>query len=595
MSAPIELYRPAKRKSEVWEFFGYRKDATGRLVEDRHPICKTCGRRIAAKGGNTTNLMSHLRDRHPELFRRMKCKQYENQCHNLQDLQVPLQVPPQPKPTKPEPPAKLVQFRTKILALMESLMVKTTSEIVSIFDHIYMDTENELMKTRKQVETLTQRLEEREQPCAPNAHQDQHRPSDQVGEQQEPLHNALAHRQPAPEKTEAMELSLACTMVKVENQVNMEPAVQPYEYQIMLSSVTDEQQELLTSPVRSAEAAGDRQPHQMNLRARAATTTAEQHHSEWEEEEDEEEEEEEEEMEDSIEDPDFCPTSESDQADLPPLPQQHGRPPECLESLGAPNNPSGVRPSVQFDDLLNSMNGGLLGDQVESAEKQLSLVQQPPQMNLQTTASAGPEELSSSMSLEPSAAAVQDIEASAVPESDQAASPVARRRGRSAGWTPSPSSSPNLPLRSCTATSSTQSGAEDTSEKLDTSFAIVDARSLQQKPADSVAEETPNDLLPEGGIKGGSSDMKSKADERTDLQGEDDVSRRSFELTSEEIPRKRRRVIEAECKHDVNGALHPVEKIIKKRTAEDGEKEVRVKWLPCSSCGAKWRNSWEPA
>lgn len=191
------------------------------------------------------------------------------------------------------------------------------------------------------------------------------------------------------------------------------------------------------------------------------------------------------------------------------------------------------------------MNGGLLGDQVESAEKQLSLVQQPPQMNLQTTASAGPEELSSSMSLEPSAAAVQDIEASAVPESDQAASPVVRRRGRSAGWTPSPSSSPNLPLRSCTATSSTQSGAEDTSEKLDTSFAIVDARSLQQKPADSVAEETPNDLLPEGGIKGGSSDMKSKADERTDLQGEDDVSRRSFELTSEEIPRKRRRVTEA--------------------------------------------------
>lgn len=76
MSAPIELYRPAKRKSEVWEFFGYRKDATGRLVEDRHPICKTCGRRIAAKGGNTTNLMSHLRDRHPELFRRMKVGDY---------------------------------------------------------------------------------------------------------------------------------------------------------------------------------------------------------------------------------------------------------------------------------------------------------------------------------------------------------------------------------------------------------------------------------------------------------------------------------------------------------------------------------------
>ena len=32
------------------------------------PLCRTCGKKISAKGGNTTNLLAHLRDNHPILY-----------------------------------------------------------------------------------------------------------------------------------------------------------------------------------------------------------------------------------------------------------------------------------------------------------------------------------------------------------------------------------------------------------------------------------------------------------------------------------------------------------------------------------------------
>ena len=32
------------------------------------PLCRTCGKKISAKGGNTTNLLAHLRDNHLILY-----------------------------------------------------------------------------------------------------------------------------------------------------------------------------------------------------------------------------------------------------------------------------------------------------------------------------------------------------------------------------------------------------------------------------------------------------------------------------------------------------------------------------------------------
>ncbi|XP_055038569.2 uncharacterized protein [Misgurnus anguillicaudatus] len=63
------LYPPAKKvKSEVWKYFGYRKNAQGSIVEDGFPICKECGKEVAAKRGNTSNMFTHLRHNHSLQF-----------------------------------------------------------------------------------------------------------------------------------------------------------------------------------------------------------------------------------------------------------------------------------------------------------------------------------------------------------------------------------------------------------------------------------------------------------------------------------------------------------------------------------------------
>ncbi|XP_056586346.1 uncharacterized protein zgc:66472 [Triplophysa dalaica] len=56
-------------------------------------------------------------------------------------------------------------------------------------------------------------------------------------------------------------------------------------------------------------------------------------------------------------------------------------------------------------------------------------------------------------------------------------------------------------------------------------------------------------------------------------------------------PRKRKI---SDCSHDAYNGVFPVEKILKSRKNK-GKSEVWVKWVPCSLCGAKFQNTWEPA
>ncbi|KAA0722101.1 hypothetical protein E1301_Tti009151 [Triplophysa tibetana] len=56
-------------------------------------------------------------------------------------------------------------------------------------------------------------------------------------------------------------------------------------------------------------------------------------------------------------------------------------------------------------------------------------------------------------------------------------------------------------------------------------------------------------------------------------------------------PRKRKI---SDCSHDAYNGVFPVEKILKSRNNK-GKSEVQVKWMPCSLCGAKFQNTWEPA
>ncbi|XP_026801291.3 zinc finger protein 813 [Pangasianodon hypophthalmus] len=50
----------------------------------------------------------------------------------------------------------------------------------------------------------------------------------------------------------------------------------------------------------------------------------------------------------------------------------------------------------------------------------------------------------------------------------------------------------------------------------------------------------------------------------------------------------------SDCNHDMYNGVFPVEKILRWRNTK-GRNEVRIKWMPCSLCGAKWKNTWEPA
>jgi len=68
-----DIFQPSKRtKSEVWSYFGFYKSADGNLIEDGYPVCSTCRKKIAVKGGNMSNLLSHLRDHHSQLY--SECK-----------------------------------------------------------------------------------------------------------------------------------------------------------------------------------------------------------------------------------------------------------------------------------------------------------------------------------------------------------------------------------------------------------------------------------------------------------------------------------------------------------------------------------------
>ena len=64
------LVKKPNCKSVVWTYFGLEADDMGIPLRDKEdsPICKTCKKAVLAKGGNTSNLLTHLHDHHPDLY-----------------------------------------------------------------------------------------------------------------------------------------------------------------------------------------------------------------------------------------------------------------------------------------------------------------------------------------------------------------------------------------------------------------------------------------------------------------------------------------------------------------------------------------------
>ncbi|XP_072240295.1 E3 SUMO-protein ligase ZBED1-like isoform X2 [Leuresthes tenuis] len=63
----MDLISKPRGKSMVWLYFGFKGDEKGRPLNCDEAICRLCRKIVIAKG-NTTNLRSHLRRRHPADF-----------------------------------------------------------------------------------------------------------------------------------------------------------------------------------------------------------------------------------------------------------------------------------------------------------------------------------------------------------------------------------------------------------------------------------------------------------------------------------------------------------------------------------------------
>ena len=79
----MELVPKKKTTAPVWTYFGLEKNKERRIKTKDITVCRKCYGHIHAKGGNTSNLVSHLKTHHPTLHglvcSAMKSKKKEQQ------------------------------------------------------------------------------------------------------------------------------------------------------------------------------------------------------------------------------------------------------------------------------------------------------------------------------------------------------------------------------------------------------------------------------------------------------------------------------------------------------------------------------------
>ena len=64
----IQLVAKQKTIAPVWKHFGFEADEKGKPQSPDRSKCHVCQQKVAAKDGNTSNLYSHLKNRHPDLY-----------------------------------------------------------------------------------------------------------------------------------------------------------------------------------------------------------------------------------------------------------------------------------------------------------------------------------------------------------------------------------------------------------------------------------------------------------------------------------------------------------------------------------------------
>jgi len=68
MEEESQIVPKKKVVSPVWDYFGLRVNGEGKIVDEGVAVCRQCNNNVRASGGNTSNLLSHLRTHHPSKY-----------------------------------------------------------------------------------------------------------------------------------------------------------------------------------------------------------------------------------------------------------------------------------------------------------------------------------------------------------------------------------------------------------------------------------------------------------------------------------------------------------------------------------------------
>ena len=77
------LVRKPNCKTVAWNYFALESNENDNPIKEKEdkPVCLACKKIVLAKGGNTSNMLTHLRDHHTELYAKAQpaCSQSHRQ------------------------------------------------------------------------------------------------------------------------------------------------------------------------------------------------------------------------------------------------------------------------------------------------------------------------------------------------------------------------------------------------------------------------------------------------------------------------------------------------------------------------------------
>ncbi len=72
MASGQQLTEKSGTKSAVWKYFGLIADDSGGGSQQDNPVCRICRVQVRAATGSTSNLLSHLKNKHPKVHSKVR-------------------------------------------------------------------------------------------------------------------------------------------------------------------------------------------------------------------------------------------------------------------------------------------------------------------------------------------------------------------------------------------------------------------------------------------------------------------------------------------------------------------------------------------